>query len=388
MRYISGFCLASFALVLSGCTAPVTDPQPDTWSWTGLNPTVQTIKVGIIAPLSGPAASYGEDVINLITDITHEFNASQKQYNIVLIPEDGKCNWKDSASAAQKLTTIDNVTAILGWVCSSETLGAGKVTQDNNTILLSAWSSAPDISKLGDYVYRFLNDTFVAQRVAEFVLQKWENVEMVTENTDFAKWFANAFKSSYKGSITSEFTYNSDEKDLRILAANLSKNVSNTDFILISNQSDTSALALISAFKGVWILDQLKGKVLFTVGISSSEVIKQLGADAEQLYTYGLSDTLLIGENKDLISEFEQKHGIKWEAMYIPLVAESVELLIDAIKAWNTDSAAIKAYFDTINSSNIRTWRFWDYYFDENWDAQWLQMLVQQVQDGEIVIAK
>jgi ABC-type branched-subunit amino acid transport system substrate-binding protein len=37
-----------------------------------------------------------------------------KDYNIELIYEDGKCNGKDSTSAAQKLISVDKVDMILG----------------------------------------------------------------------------------------------------------------------------------------------------------------------------------------------------------------------------------------------------------------------------------
>jgi len=49
---------------------------------------------------------------------------------IELVVEDGKCNGKDATAAVQKLINIDKVAVIAGGACSSETLAAGKIAQE------------------------------------------------------------------------------------------------------------------------------------------------------------------------------------------------------------------------------------------------------------------
>lgn len=91
--------------MLTGCTTSSTTSSSEK----------KVVKVGVIAPLSGPGATYGADAVN-----TYKFTfermkqeGKMKDYDVQFVYEDGKCSGKDAASAAQKLITIDNVDMIL-----------------------------------------------------------------------------------------------------------------------------------------------------------------------------------------------------------------------------------------------------------------------------------
>jgi len=83
----------------------------------------EVVKIGVIAPLSGPGATYGEDAVNVFQQSVDEYNASNPTTKVTLIVEDGKCAGKDATSAAQKLVNVDKIDILLGGQCSSETLG-------------------------------------------------------------------------------------------------------------------------------------------------------------------------------------------------------------------------------------------------------------------------
>ena len=89
-------------ITLTGCASKTSSTQ------------VQTVKVGVIAPLSGPPANYGEDAVHAYSFITDKWNKEHPELQIQLVIEDGKCDGKDAASAAQKLISVDNVQVIVG----------------------------------------------------------------------------------------------------------------------------------------------------------------------------------------------------------------------------------------------------------------------------------
>jgi ABC-type branched-subunit amino acid transport system substrate-binding protein len=60
---------------------------------------------------------------------------------------------------------IDKVDMIRGGMCSSETIAAGKISQANKVFTIAPISSAPEVSLIGDYVYRFYNDTETAKNL-------------------------------------------------------------------------------------------------------------------------------------------------------------------------------------------------------------------------------
>lgn len=54
----------------------------------------------------------------------------------------------------QKFVSIDEVDFIVGGTCSSTTLAAAPIANQNKTVMISAVSSAPSISEAGEYVFR------------------------------------------------------------------------------------------------------------------------------------------------------------------------------------------------------------------------------------------
>jgi branched-chain amino acid transport system substrate-binding protein len=101
---------------LVGCsTAPVNQVAP-TSSDSSNNQDTTPIKVGVIAPLAGSAAVYGEDAARAYDYIIDKVNAAGgvNGRQIELIYENGACGGKEATNAVQKLINIDGVEVILG----------------------------------------------------------------------------------------------------------------------------------------------------------------------------------------------------------------------------------------------------------------------------------
>ena len=105
-------------------------------------------KVGVILPLTGDAASYGEVMRNIYQLAIKEVNdaGGVNGNKIELIIEDGKCDGTGGASAAQKLVNVDKVKVILGGFCSSESLAAVPIVESAKVALFSSGSSNPGLT--------------------------------------------------------------------------------------------------------------------------------------------------------------------------------------------------------------------------------------------------
>ena len=106
------------------------------------------VQIGVMLPLTGDGAIYGEPMNNVVHLAASEINAqggiNGKQ--IELLVEDSKCDGTDAANAAQKLINIDGVQAIIGGFCSSETLAAVPIATQNKVLLFSGGSSSPKLT--------------------------------------------------------------------------------------------------------------------------------------------------------------------------------------------------------------------------------------------------
>ena len=119
-------------------------------------PVENKIRLGFIRPLTGNFSELGiaaKAAVELATEeINREGGVSGKQVEIIY--EDGKCGADAALNAAQKLVNADKVNAIIGGLCSEETLAFGKFAMDEKIITVSYCSSAPVLSALGRYFFR------------------------------------------------------------------------------------------------------------------------------------------------------------------------------------------------------------------------------------------
>ncbi|MEK7208810.1 MAG: ABC transporter substrate-binding protein [Patescibacteria group bacterium] len=90
-------------LIIWGLASLGGDNQPAT--------TNEPIKIGVIAPLTGPGAIFGNSVVGGIELAMIDLGAARTQYKLII--EDDGTNPTKSASAAQKLIEIDKVQAII-----------------------------------------------------------------------------------------------------------------------------------------------------------------------------------------------------------------------------------------------------------------------------------
>ena len=131
-----------------------------------------TIRIGSVGPLTSDLAYIGENMKAAVELASDEINSAGgiKGKKIEIIYEDGKCDPKEAANAANKLINIDKVTAIIGGLCSSETLAMAPLAEKSKVILLSAGSTNPGITNAGDYIFRNVpSDSFQGVYAARYV---------------------------------------------------------------------------------------------------------------------------------------------------------------------------------------------------------------------------
>ena len=131
----------------------------------------EPIKIGLVAPMTGEAASYGEAAFGGATLAVKEINDAGgiKGRKIELVVEDDRCS-SAGANAISKLVSIDNVTAFIGPVCSASAGPGLPIAQNDKTPVIIIGASAPALTKIGDYIFRnYPSDTFQGKFAAEFV---------------------------------------------------------------------------------------------------------------------------------------------------------------------------------------------------------------------------
>lgn len=206
----------------------------------------ETIKIGFVAPLSGDGASYGQGEVNATKIALEEINSNGGVLgrSLEVIYEDGMCNGKDAATAAQKLVKVDKVKIILGGACSGETLAMIPITEQAKVLLFSAFSSNPQISEMGDFVFRnMFSDLSLAHGMANLAFENGNKIAVLSENTDYGIGVRDNIIKRLKelnAEVVSNETYNQGDSDFRTQLIKIKS--SNPDAIILNPQASSGGL--------------------------------------------------------------------------------------------------------------------------------------------------
>jgi len=188
----------------------------------------KVVKVGVLTPLSGPAAFYGENILKGV-ECAKKFVNNTGGINAVpieLTVEDSKCDGKTALTAAIKLSDIDKVTGIIGQACSAATIPVGAVAKDKKFVLIASAASNPKVTE-NPYVFRVnLNDLAQSRGIAQYISKdlKMKKISIIAMNDEYGNGLVNEFKqrfSEFGGKIQKVEWFNPDATDFRSQIAKL-----------------------------------------------------------------------------------------------------------------------------------------------------------------------
>lgn len=333
------------------------------------------IKIGFIGPLTGDVASLGTDDHNGVLLKVREINAAGgiNGRQIELISEDARCTGADSASAAQKLVSVDQVIAIIGGLCSGETLAAAPITEAGKVVLLSPTSSSPDVTSAGDFVFRnYPSDALKTKAMAKYFKDNgMTKVAIIAENTDFSV----GFRDSLAKDIGMEFVFNEvvepGTKDFRSLMTRL-KDVDFDVFVADGQSPPTIAL----------MVQQLREQGMEQVAIThdagqTEETIALGGASVEGFRAINVAS---LSSDSAFGKTFIAENGAPQAGLaYAGYAYDAMGVLAQSIAEVGTDAAMIRDYLYQIPSYSGVVGNF---SFDENGDVLGINYKLIEVQNG------
>lgn len=228
-----------FALLLAGCSNQQTQqPQQAAQS------AAETIKIGVMLPLSGDNAIYGDSVKRGIELAKNDLGLT----NVQLIYEDTKCSGKDAVTGITKLITVDNVRAVIGELCSAGTLPAAPLANQYEVPLVSPTASAPKIKFAGDYIFRVMpSDEYQGVYGAELLKNKgFKKLAILYSNGEYGAGLKDALVENFNklgGSVVATEAFQSKDSDVRTQLTKI-KDKSPDVLYVISDSLDSSTAAL------------------------------------------------------------------------------------------------------------------------------------------------
>lgn len=160
----------------------------------------ETIKIGLIAPLTGSAAVYGLSVQKGVNMAVKEINAKQSNYKIEVLTEDSQGDATVGASAFTKLAG-EGIKALVGPVITSVAAAVTGLVNEEEIPMITPSATGDAVTTKADYVFRSCYaDSFQGKMAANFAAEKgFKEVGVLYASGDpYSKGLRDAFVANCK----------------------------------------------------------------------------------------------------------------------------------------------------------------------------------------------
>lgn len=187
------------------------------------------ITIGVVAPLTGPVAAFGDQVkkgAEAAVDVINK-NGGIKGEKVVLKFADDAGEPKQGVSAANQIVG-DGIKFVVGPVTTGVAIPVSDVFAENGVLMVTPTATGPDLTSRGlENVFRTCGrDDQQAEVMAEYVLKNFKDkkVAVIHDKGAYGKGLADSFKTALnKGGVT-EVHYDSvtpGDKDFSALVTKL-----------------------------------------------------------------------------------------------------------------------------------------------------------------------
>lgn len=301
-----------------------------------------TIKIGFNIPLTGDIPKVGESSKLSAEMLKEDINGAgglqvgKKKYMLEFVYEDNEAKAESAVTTALKLIEKDEILAMVGPNSSKQAVPAGQVANDNQTVMITPWSTNPDTTKDRPWVFRaaFL-DPFQGPVAVNFAVEQFKaktSAVLYDLENDYSKGLAEIFRSEFekkmgKGTIKSFESHGTKDQDF---SAQLTKIIgSKPDFIFVPDNYNQVALIVKQARQLGY-----KGPFMGSDSWGSSELMTLCGDACKGLYfSTHYAAAGATGATKTFIDRYSKKYG------YVP---DDVAAL-----TWDATRIVLKAIQDT-----------------------------------------
>ncbi|MEA2833876.1 MAG: branched-chain amino acid transport system substrate-binding protein [Methylobacteriaceae bacterium] len=305
----------------------------------------ETIKIGVIQPLTGSVAYNGTADVAGTKLAIGERNARGGVLGkkVEAIIEDGGCKPADSVNAAEKLIQRDKVVALSGAFCSSATIAVMPVAETNKIPLVTGVSSKSDMTEKGNkWFFRATEtDGLLAQSFAKILAEqlKLKKVAYIGVNDDFGRGGVEEFEKRMTalGSTTVMKEYfDHGTTDFYTLLTKLRS--SGADGVFVAAETQDGSIFVKQ--KAEFSLDQ---KVFGVGSWATADFMRLAGPAAEGIYAaVPYAFTMQTPKNQEFVTKYEAANKEK-PGKYGAAGYNALNIIMDAIeRAGSTDPEKIR----------------------------------------------
>ena len=306
------------------------------------------VKIGHVAPLTGPIAHLGKDNENGARLALEEINKAGltidgKKVVLTLVPEDDAEDPKTATQVAQKLVDA-KVVGVVGHLNSGTSIPASRIYSDAGITQVSPSATNPDYTKQGfKTTYRLVaTDAQQGPALANYVANtlKAKTVAIIDDSTQYGKGLADEFEKTVKAAgikVVTREASNNKATDFKAILTKIKG--SKPDVIMYGGMDATGGpLTKQAAELGI------KAKVVGGDGMCTEKLAELAG---EAVVNVTCSEAGMALSKMAQGADFQKRYKERFNAdvqIYAPFTYDAVYVLVDSMKRSNsTDPARILA---------------------------------------------
>ncbi|MGB5208309.1 MAG: branched-chain amino acid ABC transporter substrate-binding protein, partial [Azonexus sp.] len=293
------------------------------------------VKLGHVAPMTGPQAHLGKDNENGAVLAIEELNAQGieiggARIKFELVPEDDQADPKQGSIVAQKLVDA-KVHGVIGHLNSGTTIPASKLYSDAGIPQISGSATNPKYTQQGfKTAFRVMaNDVQQGKALGQFAAKLGaKTVAIVDDRTAYGQGLADEFRKSAEAAgikvVATEYT-NDKATDFKAI---LTKIKSKKPDLVFYGGMDAQGGPMAKQMKELGI----KSGFLGGDGVCTPEFMK-LGGEATEGNYCSLPGMPLekLAKGPEFKDKFSKKFGVEIQ-LYAPYVYDAVMVMADSMK--------------------------------------------------------
>jgi branched-chain amino acid transport system substrate-binding protein len=332
------------------------------------------VKIGHVAPLSGPIAHLGKDNEYGARLAIEELNAKGitiggKKVKFELLAEDDAADPKQGTAAAQKLVD-QKVNGVVGHLNSGTSIPASKIYSDAGIPQISPSSTNPKFTRQGyKTTFRVVaDDVHLGGTLGRYAVQKLsaKNIAVIDDRTAYGQGVADEFEKAAKAAgatiVGREFTTDKATDFTAILTTIKGKK---PDVVFFGGM-DAVAGPMLRQMKSLGI----NAKFMGGDGICTAELAKLAGDAMKDDSVICAEAGGVEGEQKVGMDKFRADFKAKYNAdvqVYAPYVYDAVKVMATAmVNAGSADPAKYLPALKSITYKGVTG----DIAFDEKGDIK------------------
>lgn len=169
-----------------------------------------TIRIGVLAPLSGTGATLGEWMKKGAIAAVDEINANNgiNGKKLELVIEDDKCTGKDAVVAYQKLRSVDHLTYFAGPLCAAARIPVLKASEGDGSVLVTTGLAVTYGQNTTAKTYNVLPSvTLISKKILSYGFDSLhaKSISLLSIDDEFGKEVDFSFANEMKNRNISEY---------------------------------------------------------------------------------------------------------------------------------------------------------------------------------------